>query len=527
MTDLVPIRRALLSVSDKRGLVALAHALLAHGATLISTGGSATVLRDAGLAVTDVSEVTGFPEILDGRVKTLLPAIHGGILARRDDPSHLSALEAHGIAPIDLVVVNLYPFEATVAAGRPDAACIEHIDIGGPALIRAAAKNHAHVAVLTAPEQYEAFAAELADAHGTRLATRRRLAAEAYAATAAYDAAIAGWFAPKVAAGPEDVPSRVLFGGRLKEVLRYGENPHQRAAFYVGGPTRPGVATATQLQGKSLSYNNLNDTDAAFEAVAEFDAPACVIVKHANPCGVAVAATPHEAWRLALRADPVSAFGGIVALNRPLDRETADAIGGIFTEVIVAPDATADARAALGKRKNLRLLVTGALPDPLAPGEVVRSVAGGFLVQGRDTGRLTAADLRVVTRRAPDAREIADLVFAFRVAKHVKSNAIVYARDGATIGIGAGQMSRLDSARIAASKGRDAARAAGAETLLAGSVAASDAFFPFADGLEEIVAAGARAVIQPGGSVRDAEVIEAADAAGLAMVFTGMRHFRH
>ena len=528
MTDLVPIRRALLSVSDKRGLVPLARALTAAGVSLLSTGGSARALRDAGIAVTDVSEHTGFPEILDGRVKTLVPQIHGGILGRRGDPAHREQMERHAIAPIDLVVVNLYPFEATVAAGRPFADCIENVDIGGPALIRAAAKNHADVAVLTSPAQYEAFEAGLAEAGGTRLATRRRLAAAAYAATAAYDSAVAAWFARETAAGLNDFPQQFTFAGRLREVLRYGENPHQRAAFYVGGAPRPGLATATQLQGKALSYNNLNDTDAAFEAVSEFDEPACVIVKHANPCGVATAASPLDAWRLALRSDPVSAFGGIVALNRALDRETAEAIGGIFTEVIIAPDATEAARDALAQRRNLRLLVTGGMPDPRAGGDVVKSVAGGFLLQGRDVGHLVAADLRTVTKRAPDARELADLLFAFRVAKHVKSNAIVYARDGATVGVGAGQMSRLDSARIAAAKGAEATRAAGLDrSLLAGAAAASDAFFPFADGLEAIVAAGATAVIQPGGSVRDAEVIEAADRAGLAMVFTGMRHFRH
>ncbi len=528
MTEPVPIRRALLSVSDKRGLVTLARALGTHGAAILSTGGSAEALRAAAIEVTDVSDHTGFPEILDGRVKTLVPEIHGGILGRRDDPSHREQMARHAIAPIDLVVVNLYPFEATVAAGRPFADCIENIDVGGPALIRAAAKNHADVAVLTSPDQYDAFAAELATRGGTTLATRRRLAAAAYAASAAYDSAIAAWFARETAEGLDDFPAQWTFGGRLKEVLRYGENPHQRAAFYVGGPQRPGLATATQLQGKALSYNNLNDTDAAFEAVAEFDDAACVIVKHANPCGAAVAATIAEAWRLALRCDPVSAFGGIVALNRRLDRETADAIGGIFTEVIIAPDVTDDAREVLLRRKNLRLLVTGAMPDPRAPGEVVKSVAGGFLLQGRDAGRIAEGDLRVVTRRAPDPRETLDLLFAFRVAKHVKSNAIVYARDGATVGIGAGQMSRLDSARIAASKGTDATRDAGLDrSLLAGSAAASDAFFPFKDGLEAVVAAGATAVVQPGGSVRDEEVIEAADRAGIAMVFTGMRHFRH
>ncbi len=520
-TDIVPIRRALLSVSDKTGLVALAEALVAGGAEILSTGGSAAVLRAAGVPVTEVSDHTGFPEILDGRVKTLVPQIHGGILGRRDLPAHVAQMDAHGIAPIDLVCVNLYPFEATVAAGRPDEDCIENIDIGGPALIRAAAKNHDHVAVLTSPAQYEAVIAEIR-AGGTRLATRRSLAAHAYAATSAYDAAIAAWFERDVV----EFPAMFTLAGRLASTLRYGENPHQRAAFYrTGGTARPGVATATQVQGKEFSFNNLHDSDAAFEAVSEFDGPTVVIVKHANPCGVATAASPLEAWRLALRCDPVSAFGGIVALNRPLDGETAAAIADIFTEVIVAPDATDEARAAIARKKNLRLLLTGALPDPAAPGLMLRTLAGGFLLQTRDAGRVVEADLQVVTQRAPDARELADLIFAFRVAKHVKSNAIVYARDGATVGIGAGQMNRRDSSRIAAGK---AAEAAGTEPSLAiGSVVASDAFFPFADGLEAAVEAGATAVIQPGGSIRDADVIAAADRAGIAMVFTGMRHFRH
>ncbi len=514
-TDIVPVRRALLSVSDKTGLVELARALAAAGAQILSTGGSAAALRAAGVAVTEVSDHTGFPEILDGRVKTLVPQIHGGILGRRDLATHTAQMAQHGIAPIDLVCVNLYPFEATVAAGRPDDDCIENIDIGGPALIRAAAKNHDHVAVLTAPAQYEAVIAELG-AGGTRLATRRTLAAEAYAATAAYDAAIAAWFERDAA----EFPATFSLAGRLASPLRYGENPHQRAAFYRTAPGRPGVATATQVQGKALSFNNLNDTDAAFEAVAEFDGSTVVIVKHANPCGVATAASPLEAWRLALRCDPVSAFGGIVALNRTLDGETAAAIADIFTEVIVAPDATDEARAAIARKKNLRLLLTGGLPDPAASGLTLRTLAGGFLLQTRDAGRITEADLRVVTQRAPDAREMADLLFAFRVAKHVKSNAIVYARDAATVGIGAGQMNRLDSSRIAARKAADAG-------LEAAPVVASDAFFPFADGLEAAIAAGATAVIQPGGSIRDADVVAAADRAGIAMVFTGMRHFRH
>ncbi len=512
--DRLAIRRALLSVSDKTGLVELARALAAGGCEVLSTGGSAQLLRDAGVPAVDVATHTGFPEILDGRVKTLVPQIHGGILGRRDLPEHLAQMREHGIAPIDLVAVNLYPFEATVAGGAGFDECVENIDIGGPALIRAAAKNHAHVAVLTDPAQYAELLAELAEG-GTRLALRRRLAAAAYARTAAYDAAIAAWFAQREG---QAFPPRLVVAGTLRQTLRYGENPHQHAAFYATSDARPGVAAARQAQGKELSYNNLNDTDAAFECVAEFDRPAVAIVKHANPCGVATAPSLVAAWDAALACDPVSAFGGIVALNRTLDAETAQRIAAIFTEVIVAPDATAEARAVLARKKNLRLLLTGALPDPAAAGRTLRSVAGGLLVQDRDAGRIGRADLRTVTRRAPEEGELEDLLFAFRVCKHVKSNAIVYARDGATIGIGAGQMSRVDSARIAAHK---------ATSPTARSVVASDAFFPFADGLEALVAAGARAVIQPGGSVRDAEVIAAADAAGIAMVFTGMRHFRH
>ncbi len=524
MTDIVPIRRALISVSDKTGLLEFGAALAAAGVEILSTGGSAKALRDAGIAVVEVSDHTGFPEILDGRVKTLVPQIHGGILARRDLPEHVAQMAAHHIAPIDLVVSNLYPFEATLARGGDFDDCIENIDIGGPALTRAAAKNHAFVAIVTEPSQYAAVMAELAGKGGTTLALRRRLAAAAYARTAAYDAAIATWFATQ---NGEAYPERLTISGTLRQTLRYGENPHQSAAFYVNG-TRPGIATARQVQGKELSYNNLNDTDAAFEAVAEFETPTIVIVKHANPCGVASAATTAEAWDVALRCDPESAFGGIVALNRTLNAATAEKISTIFTEVIVAPDADADALALLARKKNLRVLLTGGLPDPAAPGMTVKSVAGGLLVQQRDNGRIGLTDLKTVTKRAPSARELDDLLFAFRVCKHVKSNAIIYAKDGATMGIGAGQMSRVNSARIAAWKAVDAAAKAGlAQSLAIGSVVASDAFFPFADGLEAAIAAGATAVIQPGGSMRDNEVIAAADAAGIAMVLTGMRHFRH
>ncbi len=521
---IAPVRRALLSVSDKSGLIEFAERLLAAGVEIVSTGGSAAALRAAGVAVRDVSDLSGFPEILDGRVKTLVPRIHGGILGRRDNASHLEQMAAHGIAPIDLVVVNLYPFEATVASGAERHAIVEMVDIGGPALIRAAAKNHDFVAIATDPAQYDTLADEIAATGGTSAELRRSLAAEAFAHTAAYDAAIAAWFGR---ADDAPFPKRMTVTGALRQTLRYGENPHQRAAFYAAGD-RPGVASAKQLQGKELSYNNVLDTDAAYECVAEFEAPTIVIVKHSNPCGVATANTLAGAWERALACDPVSAFGGIIACNRPLDAKTAERIASIFSEVIIAPDADAGARAALAGKKNLRLLLAGRVPNPAASGLTIRSVSGGFLAQTRDAGRVDPSALRVVTKRAPTDAELRDLLFAFRVCKHVKSNAIVYARDNATVGVGAGQMSRVDSARIAAWKAEEAARAAGtAEPATRGSVVASDAFFPFADGLQAAIAAGATAVIQPGGSVRDAEVIAAADAAGVAMVLTGMRHFRH
>ncbi|WP_375382049.1 bifunctional phosphoribosylaminoimidazolecarboxamide formyltransferase/IMP cyclohydrolase [uncultured Sphingomonas sp.] len=524
----VPIARALLSVLDKTGLVELATALAGHGVELVSTGGTATALRAAGLTVRDVSELTGFPEMMDGRVKTLHPKVHGGLLAVRDDPAHVVAMDAHGIGAIDLVVVNLYPFEATVArdAGRDEV--IENIDIGGPSMVRSAAKNHAHVAIVTDPADYPALIEELAaNAGATSLDTRRRLAAKAFAATAAYDAAIASWFA--FADQGERFPETLPLVLRRGSTLRYGENPHQQAAFYrSAGPHARGIGQARQVQGKELSYNNLNDADAALELVSEFrdGEPACVIVKHANPCGVAIGATLVEAYERAFQCDTVSAFGGIIAVNRPLDGETARAIAGIFTEVVVAPDADAEALAVFAGKKNLRLLLTGALPDPARLGLTVKSITGGWLVQSRDAGR--PGELKVVTKRQPTEQELADCLFAWTVAKHVKSNAIVYAKDGATAGIGAGQMNRLESARIAAWKARDAAnKASWATPRTIGSAVASDAFFPFADGLMAAVEAGATAVIQPGGSIRDDEVIAAADAAGLAMVFTGMRHFRH
>jgi phosphoribosylaminoimidazolecarboxamide formyltransferase/IMP cyclohydrolase len=522
-----PIATALISVSDKTGLIDFASTLVQGGVRLLSTGGTARTLREAGLPVTDVAEITGFPEMMDGRVKTLHPKVHGGLLALRDNPEHLAAMEAHGIGGIDLLVVNLYPFEATVAAGADYDTCIENIDIGGPAMIRAAAKNHAHVSVVVDPEDYAPVLAAIA-AGGTDMALRQRLAQVAYARTAAYDAAVSSWMASAIGA---PMPRRRAVAAMLAQPMRYGENPHQAAAFYTDGSDRPGVATAVQHQGKALSYNNINDTDAAFELVAEFDpaeGPACVIVKHANPCGVARAATLAEAYGRAFDCDRTSAFGGIIALNQPLDGPTAAAISGIFTEVVIAPGANADARSVFAGKKNLRLLTTDGLPDPIAPQLTWRQVSGGFLVQDKDTGRIGADDLTVVTQRAPSDDELSDLLFAWRVAKHVKSNAIVYAKGGATVGVGAGQMSRVDSTRIAARKAQDMAEALGLPApLTQGSVVASDAFFPFADGLLTAAQAGATAVIQPGGSVRDAEVIAAADAAGLAMVFTGLRHFRH
>jgi phosphoribosylaminoimidazolecarboxamide formyltransferase/IMP cyclohydrolase len=521
-----PIRRALLSVSDKTGLVPFAAALAARGVELVSTGGTAKALADAGIAVVAVESVTGFPEMLDGRVKTLHPAIHGGLLARREERAHMAALAAHGIRPIDLLVVNLYPFAATVAQGAPFADCVENIDIGGPALIRAAAKNHDDVAVLTDAADYSTLLEELARHDGaTTLALRQWLAGLAYARTAAYDAAIAEWFA---AARGDAFPALLAVAASLKQTLRYGENPHQQAAFYITGEKRPGVATAEQLQGKELSFNNLNDTDAAFELVAEFDRPAVAIIKHANPCGVAQGESLNAAYARALACDPVSAYGGIVAVNRTLDAAAAEAIAPLFAEVVIAPAIAPDARAVLARKKALRVLVTGGMPDPAAPGMTLRSLAGGYLLQTRDNGRVDAAALKTVTRRAPSVSELADLLFAFCVAKHVKSNAIVYAKGGATVGIGAGQMSRVDSARIAAWKAAEAGEAAGlADSPAKGSVVASDAYFPFADGLEAAIAAGATAVIQPGGSIRDDKVIAAADKAGVAMVFTGLRHFRH
>ena len=526
--DLVRPARALISVSDKTGIAEFATALAGHGIELVSTGGTARSLAESSLAVRDVSELTGFPEIMNGRVKTLHPGVHGGLLAIRDDADHAAAMQAQQIEPIDLLVVNLYPFEEVAGSGAQYAQVVENIDIGGPAMIRAAAKNHAYVTVITNPSDYDAVLSALAEHDGqVPRALRKQLAAHAYARTAAYDSAIANWFSDRLELA---APPHFSIGGSHVETLRYGENPHQQSTLYRTADKRPGVVNATQLQGKQLSWNNINDTDAAFELACEFDpaqSAAIAIIKHANPCGVALGETLGEAWERALACDPVSAFGGIVAMNSELDASAAEKIASIFTEVIVAPSVSDEAAQILQAKKNLRLLVTGELADPAAPGLAVRTVAGGLLMQSRDNGRVDADSLKTVTNRVPNERELADLVFAFRVAKHVKSNAIVYARDGATVGVGAGQMSRVDSARIAAAKARDAAQASGDEPLTRGSVVASDAFFPFADGLLTAVEAGATAVIQPGGSMRDEEVIAAADEAGIAMVFTGTRHFRH
>ncbi|MFM2300406.1 MAG: bifunctional phosphoribosylaminoimidazolecarboxamide formyltransferase/IMP cyclohydrolase [Pseudomonadota bacterium] len=529
MTD-VTIRRALLSVSDKTGLVELGQALALRGVDLVSTGGTAKALRDAGLAVRDISDLTGFPEMMDGRVKTLHPKVHGGLLAVRDNPEHAAAMAAHDIGAIDLVVVNLYPFEATVAKGADRDEIIENIDIGGPSMVRSAAKNHAFVAIVTDPADYAELLSEMEQTGGaTRLPFRKKLAARAYAATAAYDGMISQWFA--LADQQQQFPEMLAVNGRRAQELRYGENPHQQAALYLPvGPHIRGIAQARQLQGKELSYNNYNDADAALELCAEFRGqdPAVVIVKHANPCGVAQGQSLLEAWQGALACDDVSAFGGIVAVNTTLDGPTAEAICEIFTEVVVAPAADDAAIAAFAKKKNLRLLLTGELPDPRRAGLAVKQITGGLLVQGRDNGAITLADLKVVTKRAPTEQELKDCLFAWTVARHVKSNAIVYAKDGVTAGIGAGQMNRRDSSRIAAMKAAEAAEKFGwAQSRAVGSAVASDAFFPFADGLLAAAEAGATAVIQPGGSIRDDDVIAAADAAGLAMVFTGMRHFRH
>jgi phosphoribosylaminoimidazolecarboxamide formyltransferase/IMP cyclohydrolase len=524
--DLAKIERALISVSDKEGLVELGKALAARGIEILSTGGSAKSLRDAGLKVIEVSDHTGFPEIMDGRVKTLQPSIHGGILARRTDAGHKKAMSDHKISGIDLVVVNLYPFEATVARGADFPTCVENIDIGGPALIRASAKNHDFVTIVVDPKDYKSVLDELAANEGaTTLKLRRSLAAKAYARTASYDSAIANWFAHQEG---DTFPERLTIAATRVQTLRYGENPHQKAAFYSDGSKRPGVATARQVQGKELSYNNISDTDAAYECVAEFKEPAVVVVKHANPCGVAIGQDQYAAYLKAYECDPVSIYGGIVALNRKLEAETATDLAKRFLEVVICPDASPEALEILARRKDVRVLLAGKLPDPASAGMTIKSVAGGYLFQSRDNGHVAKPDLKVVTKRAPTPQELDDLLFAFNVCKHVKSNAIVYAKNGGTVGVGAGQMNRRDSSRIAAMRAAESGEIAKRpQSPAIGSVVASDAFFPFADGLLAPAEAGATAIIQPGGSMRDKEVIDAADAAGLAMVFTGMRHFRH
>ena len=524
--EICRIDRALLSVSDKTGIVDFARGLAAAGVEIVSTGGTARTLAEAGVAAIEVSALTGMPEVMDGRLKTLHPRIHGGLLAVRDDPAHVAAMRDLGIAAIDLLVVDLYPFEAAIAQGAGSAEAIEQIDIGGPAMIRAAAKNCAYVTAVTDPADYADVLRAVAEG-GVSRALRVRLAAKAFARTAAYDAVIAGWYAAEAG---EDFPARLILAGRLTERLRYGENPHQSAALYRTDDAGPSIATARQAQGKPLSYNNIADADAAFELLCDLpsERPAVVIVKHANPCGAAIADDLSSAYTKALACDPVSAYGGVIAVNRRLDAATAELIAGLFTEVVVASEADEAARRVFADRPNLRLLLTGGLVDGSSRRFSVKSVAGGFLAQFRDNAVVRRADCRVVTRRAPSEAEMVDLLFAFAVAKHVKSNAIVYARNGATVGVGAGQMSRVDAARIAAIKAAEAAAAQDlAEPLTRGSVVASDAFFPFADGLLAAAEAGATAAIQPGGSLRDGEVIAAADQAGMAMVFTGIRHFRH
>ena len=514
------IARALLSVSDKTGLIEFAKALAAKHIELISTGGTAKALRDAGLKVADVSDITGFPEIMDGRVKTLHPKVHGGLLSVRGNAEHENAKIQNGIANIDLLVVNLYPFEETLAKGASEDEMIENIDVGGPAMIRGAAKNHAFVTVIVDPSDYASVLGEIEKSGDTLLATRKCLAAKAFARTASYDAAIANWFNR---VNSIEAPSYFAIGGHLAQSLRYGENPHQKAAAYKTGDARQGILQAKQLQGKELSYNNINDADAALEVLRELGSAkaACVIVKHANPCGVALGENVAEAYMKALACDQTSAFGGIIALNRVLDEATATEISKLFTEVIIVPEATSKAQEIIAAKKNLRLLVLPAMTVVTATLPMVKSIIGGLLVQTSDAAILDETKLRVVTKRQPSPAEMSDLVFAFRVAKHVKSNAIVFAKAGATLGVGAGQMSRIDSTRIAARKAEDA------DLSLKGSAVASDAFFPFADGVMAAADAGATALIQPGGAMRDEDVIKAADERGLAMVFTGQRHFKH
>ncbi len=514
------ITRALLSVSDKTGLIPFAQFLQSRGVEILSTGGTAKSLREAGVKVTDVSSVTGFPEIMDGRVKTLHPAIHGGILARRDVPEHVAAMKEHGIFGIDLVVLNLYPFEATVAKGASYEEAVEQIDIGGPAMLRASAKNHAHVTIVTDPADYAAVQEAIAQSGGTSLELRKALARKAFARTAAYDAAISAWMAGEQ---QMEYPERITVSAQLASTLRYGENPHQSAALYVTDAAPGTLAAAKQLQGKELSYNNLNDTDAAWALANDFEEPCVAIIKHANPCGVALGANCTEAFTKALACDPVSAYGGIIALNRPLTSDFVEAMGKLFVEVIIAPKVEAEAAALLAKKQNLRVLEAGTRPleSSTRHERMIKPISGGLLVQSADEARIDEKDLKTASATQPSAQQVKDMLFAFRVAKHVKSNAIVIARDGATVGIGAGQMSRVDSVRIACWK------AAEAKLSTQGAVLASDAFFPFDDNVHRAAEAGIAALIQPGGSIRDEEVVKAADSHKMAMVFTGIRHFRH
>lgn len=517
-----PIRRALISVSDKTGLEPFAAFLKSQSVEVISTGGTAKALRSYGLNVTDISDYTGFPEMLDGRVKTLHPLVHGGLLGRPDMPDHKQAMDAHHIKPIDLVVVNLYPFEETVAKGAPFEECVENIDIGGPSMIRSAAKNHECVTVVVDPADYSRVQDDMRAGNGSvSLNLRKMLAAKAFSRTASYDAAIGAWFMTEQG---ETFPPSITLAATRKQVLRYGENSHQNAALYVKNAHAVGIGTAEQLQGKELSYNNILDADAALELVADFKEPTAAIIKHTNPCGLASASTLLTAYEKALSGDPVSAFGGIVAFNRELDARTAAAVGQLFLEVIIAPSISNEAKALLATKKNLRVLITGGLPNPSERSLLVKTIRGGLLVQERDSEAVVSGDLQVVTKRAPTDKELQDMLFAFAVCKHVKSNAIVLAKDQTVLGVGAGQMSRVDSVRIASMKAADCKEN---PTRAQGAVVASDAFFPFADGLLLAVEAGITAAIQPGGSIRDEEVIKAADAHNIAMVFTHKRHFKH
>ena len=525
-SDAVKIQRALISVSDKTDLISFGQFLHNHEVEILSTGGTAKALKAAHIPVKEVAKLTDMPEMLGGRVKTLHPKIHGGILSRQNNKADAKDMELHGIQPIDLVVINLYPFEETMLGNGDWAQCIENIDIGGPAMLRSAAKNHERVAVITSAADYPLVTKEMSTNRGTTsLALRQTLARLAFARTASYDVAIANWLGGELG---ETLPSHLLLSAQSSTLLRYGENPHQQAAFFLSHLDRHGIGNVCQIQGKPLSYNNLNDTDAALELVSEFDTPAAAIIKHANPCGVALGTTTLNAFKRALECDPLSAFGGVIAFNRPIDEKVASEVTKLFSEVVIAPDASEKAQAVFAAKKNLRLLLTRATTERLPASLNIKSIAGGFLVQQSNRSHVVSSDLKVVTSRNPTDKQLEDLLFAFRVCKHVKSNAIVYAKEGRTIGIGAGQMSRVDAARMAAWKAKSASKTIGNELLsTVNSVAASDAFFPFPDGILALIEAGAEAIIQPGGSIRDKDVIEAANKHNIAMVFTGLRNFRH